>query len=375
LTEVLNRALENSEVRGLVQEAAAEYLRLLREAWPRLTSENPDSEAFAAMATGMTTLAYLYGLGNDGFVDYLGATSPFAPATAGSPWSRQTNAAWTDAQGDDSLGETSADTGRAEDADESSAPDDDGIVWQEFSVGEDGQIVQRAAPSPMNGDRSGGSRPDGPSVGTPRDGGRDGPPASAKTADSARQVRASETRAGGGAPPADPVQIVERAYAAYVDGLRLAGARLPKDSGRLTSAPRADEVSAGSAQSELDQRAAELVGAYLRLAHGIGYAPDAYLSYCRLLATVTELVERQLALVRDYEQLLEKTAQAKQAGNVKQAVDTHYRRFLTAVRTAWSQIDPSSLPPEQLSAMTASTARAASLYQTAINMDGPPFPS
>ena len=375
LTEVLNRALENSEVRGMVQDAAAEYLRLIGEAWPRLTSENPDSEAFAAMATGMTTLAYLYGLGSDGFVDHLGATSPFTPATLEGPWSRHTSSARTAAQGNDSLGETSAGTGRAEDADESSAPDDDGIVWQEFSVGEDGQIVQRAAPSPARGERSGGSRRAGPPADPPPDGGRNGPSASAKTADSARQVRASETRVGGGATSANPVQIVERAYAAYVEGLRLAGARLPKDSDRPAPPRPADEASAGSAQSELDQRATELIGAYLRLAHGIGYAPDPYLSYRRLLATVTELAERQLALIRSYEQLLEKTAQAKQAGNVKQAVDTQYRRFLTTVRTVWSQIDPSSLPPEKLSAMTASTARAADLYQTAINMNGPPFPS
>jgi hypothetical protein len=81
-----------------------------------------------------------------------------------------------------------------------------------------------------------------------------------------------------------------------------------------------------------------------------------------------------LALVHSYEQLLRRAAQTKPAGDIKRVADTQYRRFLAAVRTAWSQVDPSSLRPEQLSAMTASTARAASLYQAAINMNGPPFP-
>src|SRR6266567_2362117 len=369
LADVLNRVLDDSQVRGMVQEATAEYLRLIGEAWPALTAEDP--EAFAAVATGMTTLAYLYGAGSNGFADHLGITSPFAPATLEGSWSRHASSAWTADTGNDSPWGTAAGTDRAEDANENSALDDDGIVWQEFSVGEDGQIVQRAAPSRASGDRPGGSRPVRSPAAAPRHRGEDGPPATAGKADSARRARARETRVGDGATPADPVQIVEHAYATYVEGLRLAGACLPEQSEGLTPPQRADGTLPGASQPELDQRAAELIRAYLRLAHDIGYGPDPYLSYVRLLATVTELAERQLALVHSYERLLERAAQAKPAGNVKQVADTQYRRFLTAVRTAWSQVDPSSLRPEQLSAITASTARAASLYQAAINMNGP----
>lgn len=349
LTEALNRALEDSQVRGTVQEATTEYLRLIEESWPSLTSEGPDGEAFTAVATGMTTLAYLYGLGRDDFIERLGATSPFAPATPEGPWSRH-------------LG-----SGQAEDTDDSLTSDDDDIVWQEFSVGEDGQIVQRAVPSKVSSNRSGGSRPVGAPDAAPRHSDGNDPSAAAKAAGSARQAPANARRSGHAGTHGDPAKIIENAYADYVEGLRLAGASLPTDSDGLAPPRRAGGVFASQSQPELHQQVTELITAYLGLAQGMGYVPDPYLSYCRLLANATELAERQVALVHSYERLLERAAQGKRAGSVKQAVDTQYRRFLTAVRAAWSEVDPSSLPPEQLSAMTASTARAASLYQTAIN--------
>ena len=375
LGDVLNQVLEDSQVRDMVHEATAEYLRLVGEAWPGLTTEDPDSETFAAVATGMTTLAYLYGLGSNGFADHWGAASPFAPATLEGSWSRRAGSSWAEKTDGNSLWGIPAGTDQAEDAEESAMPEDDGIVWQEFSVGDDGQIVQRAAPSRASKDRPDGSRPVRSPAAVPRHGGgEDGAQASARKAGSVGRARARETEAGEDTTPGDPVRIVEQAYATYVEGLRLAGARLPEPSDGLAPPPRADETPPGGPQSELDRQAAELISAYLRLAHGIGYTADPYLSYFRLLATVTELAERQLALVHTYEQLLQRAAQAKPAGNIKRVADTQYQRFLAAVRTAWSQVDPSSLRPEQLSAMTASTARAASLYQAAIKMNGPPLP-
>jgi hypothetical protein len=368
LADALSRALEDGQVRSRVIDAATEYLRLIEEAWPRLTGEDPDSEAFAAVATGMTTLAYLFGLGNDGLAGHLSVTSPFAPATWEGSWSRQASTVQAAAESDGSPWDSPADTDRIGDVDESPAPDDDGIVWQEFSVGDDGQIVQRAAPSRASGNPSRGSRPASSPAAAPLHEDRNATTASAKTTSSARR-----TDAGQGATPTDPVQLVEHAYASYVEALRDAGAYPPKDIEGLAPSQRADGSPNGLPQSELDQRAAELVSAYLRLAQGIGYAPDPYLSYCRLLGTATELAQRQLALLHSYERLLDRTAQTKQAGNVKTAADVQYRRFLTAVRTAWSQVDPASLSPERLSAMTASTARAADLYQTAMNMAGSPF--
>jgi hypothetical protein len=345
LADVLNRVLDDSQVRGMVHEATTEYLRQIGEAWPRLTTEDPDSQTFAAVATGMTTLAYLYGMASLGFADQLGVTSPFAPATLAGSWSRQASSAWTADVGDDPPWGTPAGTDRAE----------------------EGQIVKRAAPSQASGDGPGGSRPGHSPAAAPRHGGEDGPSASARKADSARRVRARETqaretRAGEGPTPADPVQIVEHAYAAYVEELQRAEASVPKRSDGLTLPQRGDGGPRGVSQPELDQRTAELISAYLRLAHGIGYAPNAYLSYFRLRTAATELAERQLTLFHSYERLLERAVQATPTGKTKKAVDAQYQRFLTAVRTAWSQVDPSSLRPEQLSAITASTARAASLY-------------
>jgi hypothetical protein len=338
LADVLNRVLDDSQVRGKVHEATTEYLRLIGEAWPRLTTGDPDSETFAAVATGMTTLAYLYGMASPGFAD-LGVTSPFAPVTLAGSGSPQASSTWT----------------------------------------VDDQMMQGAAPSRASGDSPGGSGPGRSPAAAPHQGGEDGQSASARKDDSARRVlaretQARETRAGEGPTPADPVQIVERAYATYVQGLRLAGASVPKQSDGLTPPQRADGGAPGVSQSELDQRATELISAYLRLAHSIGYVPDPYLSYFRLLAAATELAERQLALVHSYERLLERAVQATPAGNTKKAINAQYRRFLTAVRTAWSQVDPSSLRPEQLFAMNDSIARAASLYQAAINTNRPPFP-
>src|SRR6266702_4144233 len=60
LTEALNQSLERREARTMVEEAASAYMRDIGEAWPRLHPDEDGVESLLAVATGVTTLAWLF---------------------------------------------------------------------------------------------------------------------------------------------------------------------------------------------------------------------------------------------------------------------------------------------------------------------------
>src|SRR5262249_39121851 len=153
--------------------------------------------------------------------------------------------------------------------------DDDGIVWQELAVGDDGRIVQRSA--------------------TP---GRGAHERSSNSPSAERPPDASSTSSGG-SRSTDPVGRGDPAFKAYVEGLRAAGPPVaPGD-----PAPALENGSASS-RSDLERRSADLTAAYLRLAQGVGSVPDLFLSYARFLGSASELVDRELALLGAYERLV-----------------------------------------------------------------------
>ena len=117
--------------------------------------------------------------------------------------------------------------------------------------------------------------------------------------------------------------------------------------------------------SDLEQRTADLAGAYLRLASGTGSIPDLYHHYARFLATSTELIEQQLLVVRNYERLIATALRERRPGGLRGDAEQHYRRFLATVRDAWSELDPDELTPERLAALSELTARAATLHAEA----------
>jgi hypothetical protein len=339
LTDALRRALERLDAREQVDGAVARYLEDVGSAWPSLL-QSRELDSLVAVATGMATLAWLNGLGSSGLVSPFGATELFptlsAAHTRPSPpssdgWNRDVgDAAW--AGGDGAPAEPAA----------LSVEDDDGIVWQELSVGDDGQIVQHAA-SPT-------------APGRPRD-----------TAPRERKTRADAHP--GGASTSDPVALVERAYAEYIEALSAAGAPVSLPDPRVP----APGPPASDARADLGQRSADLTAAYLRLAQGVGSVPDLYLSYARFLGSATELVEHELALVRSYERLMTAAAQGTRPAQLRRAVDAHYHRFIASVREAWEQVEPERLSPDRLSALTATTARAAAIHDAATALGERPF--
>jgi hypothetical protein len=325
LSDALADSLQREGARARADEAARHYLRSIGEAWPDLTPEAESLEALMAVATGMTTLAWIYGLGASGLLAPFGSPGLFGSAAPTDSWTAgpgQGNGASAGSAWGSGNGGSAAE---APVADPAPAADDDGIVWQEFTVGEDGEIVQRTV--------------------TP----------------AAEQAPAPPPRrqapAGG-----EPVERVERAYAAYVEGLRAAGAPV--------SMPPAGEP---PAQSDLEQRTTELASAYLRLTQGLGSLPELVFAYARFLGSSTGLIERELALVRAYERLLEAASQGRRPAQVRHAVDGHYRRFVDTVREAWADLDPGQVPPERLASLAEVTAQAARLYESATGGAQYPF--
>jgi hypothetical protein len=357
LTAALARVMEHTDARPALDAAATRYLREIGEAWPQLRARETDLEALVAIATGMTTLAWLFGLGASGLVSPFGSPELFptgpaagawlAPGTAGQgnggeaygagePWSQPPDAAETRA--DPIGGATHADG-------------DEGIVWKEFTVGDDGEIVQRdATPAGSPGEQR-------------------------EPAPSADAGPGATTESGGPSRPLDPAELVERAYAAYVSGLQAAGAPVtPPPVGTWGYASPAEPgLAAPGERSELQQRAGDLSAAYLRLMQGIGSLPEVYAAFARYLGASTALIEQQLSLARGYERLIAAAMQGQRPGRQHQAVDAHYRRFLTAVREAWTQVEPADLTPERLAAMNAAIARGAALHQAAKGTAGNPL--
>jgi hypothetical protein len=116
---------------------------------------------------------------------------------------------------------------------------------------------------------------------------------------------------------------------------------------------------------DLEQRTEELTGAYLRWAQGLGSLPELSVAYARFLGSANALMQQQVTLVQGYERLMTLAMLGRSPVQMRQAVDGHYRTFLAAVQEAWTGVDPADLPAEQLSAMTARTAQAAALHETA----------
>jgi hypothetical protein len=221
--------------------------------------------------------------------------------------------------------------------------DDDEIVWQEFSMGEDGQITERSVPSSANHAADRASNPSGP------------PPPSADP------FAARAATAGGASATRDPVADVERALRAYRDALASLG--LPHDAGP-------DSSRASPHGPSFEQSSADLTSTYLRLMQGAGTLPELYASYARFVAASTLLVERQLGLVRMYEQLLAAAAAGRRPVDARRAAEAEYQSFLSSVRDVWSNLDTAAIPPDTLAAMSASMAQAAEAHRAAMLLAG-----
>src|SRR5690606_24061621 len=87
LTDALGRSMERPSTRPAVERAATDYLREVGDAWPALRASESDVEALVAVATGMTTLAWLFGLGASGLVTPFGSADLFGAGGAAGPWS------------------------------------------------------------------------------------------------------------------------------------------------------------------------------------------------------------------------------------------------------------------------------------------------
>src|SRR4051794_24848993 len=83
LTGALGGALERPEARALVEQAAEGYLRDIGAAWSDLHAGEDAVEALLAVATGMATLAWLFGLGSNALIAPFGA--PVSGLGAGWP--------------------------------------------------------------------------------------------------------------------------------------------------------------------------------------------------------------------------------------------------------------------------------------------------
>jgi hypothetical protein len=194
---------------------------------------------------------------------------------------------------------------------------DDGIFWQEFDVGDDGEIIQHARPAEPH---------------------RAPPPPRTETTD---------------APPAsgDPAERVRRAFADYERSLR--GLGIPDRTAETRKAA-----------TERD-----LLASYLALLGGTGSPLDVYATYARMIENAAELMERQLTLARGYEQLLDAALQGRRPEDVRRGADERYRRLLATIRDAWAQADPASMDPQQLADLADVTARAARMRESGSRPD------
>jgi hypothetical protein len=220
------------------------------------------------------------------------------------------------------------------------AADDDGIVWQEFSVGDDGQIVQTTAEATSNGGsgngdvRSTGDRVEREVV--------------AERRRSARPRRAAPASG-------DPVSHVQAALRTYVSGLTSSGFTV--DPWALAPAGHVPTA------FDLERQSADVTASYLRAANGIGSLTDVYGSYARLLGSIAQLVEQHLAHVRRIEQLASTARSAPARGG---SADHLYRQFVAATRDAWTRVEPEDLSPEDLATINEVIAEAAALHQAVV---------
>ena len=218
--------------------------------------------------------------------------------------------------------------------------DDDGIVWQEFSVGDDGQIVQTTAgatPNVVSGNgdvRSAGDRADREVVGERRRSGR--------------QRRAAPSSD-------DPVSHVQAALRTYVSGLTSSGFTV--DPWALAPAGHVPTA------FDLERQSADVTASYLRAANGLGSLTDVYGSYARLLGSIAQLVEQHLAHVRRIEQLASTARSAPARGG---SADQLYRQFVAATRDAWTRVEPEDLSPEDLATLNEVISEAAALHQAVV---------
>lgn len=328
LTDALSYARGRPEARALVDEAARSYLNEVGAAWSELRPDEQGVEALLALATGMTTLAWLFGLGSSPQVTPFGLGGGLS--AGGSSFG--------------ALGDTSEHDDPPDPAFAPEASDD--IVWQEFDVGENGEIIQRAAKDSV--------------AAAP-------PPAADGNADGARaQTRPSPPRARNGAAgsagttsrnatDADPLARARRAYSDYVDGVDALNALGIPNPHVATDA------------ADVNQRTNELLGSYLRLLYGSGSWPDLYGGYARLLESTTELLQRQTSLAQSYEHALQVALRRHE--QMRSAADRGYQRLVGALRDAWSEVDPATLSPRQLAELAELTQQAATFREATTPTD------
>jgi hypothetical protein len=339
LTDVVSRARAVVSARDTLTEASRVYVQEVGDALPTLYAATPEPEALAAIASGMMTLVWLHGAGIVGAGGLPGANSFLGTSAFG---------AWPAGNGDAAAAApttTWAAGGSFEEDDfgsmrsTASPAGDTEIVWQEFSIAEDGQIRQRAVPSSSHEEQA-SSEP--PRI-------RPAESSDGETPFARRLGKQSDRRFGD-----DPVGDVERALSTYQNHLRQLGWVDPVASAVGQVAP-----------TILDATTADLTSAYLRLAQGVGTVPELYASYARFVTSSIQLVERQLALTRTYEQLISAALAGQRPADIRRTADHHYHSFLSEVREAWSRVDIATLTPDQLAAMASSLARAADAQRAA----------
>jgi hypothetical protein len=314
--EVIGRLVDRHDAVDRLDDATADYFADFADACDRLDGDVPDLESLVSVAAATTLLSWLQVAAEAG-----GRTPPSPPAD---PFHLQAEE------------QPMSSSGTEHDL----SADDDGIVWQEFSVGDDGQIVQTTSGSRAqdNGLAANGD------LGSAAD-------ESPEPAGTRRRRRSERPRH---ADPAgdDPVAHVQAALRDYVSGLSSSGFTV--DPWALAPTERVPTT------LELERQSADVTASYLRAANGVGSLTELYASYARLLASISQLVEQHLAHVRRVEQL---ASTARGVAGRGPSADQLYRQFVAATRDAWTRVEPADLSAEDLAAINETVAEAAALHQ------------
>jgi hypothetical protein len=318
--EAIGRLADRGDSIELLDDATADYFADFADACDRLEGGLPDLESLVSVAAATTLLSWLQTAAQAGGRDAASVSNdPFRLEEQ--PMTSETEPHFSTA-------------------------DDDGIVWQEFSVGDDGRIVQTTSTSP----------PDANDVSPNGDSGTiDEAPA---PSDASRRRRSERSRRG--APSRDdPVAQVQAALRTYAGGLASSGYTVDP----WALAPAGDSVTS----LDLERHSADVTASYLRAANGVGSLTELYASYARLLASISQLVEQHLAHARRIEQL---AATGRGIPGRGASADHLYRQFVAATRDAWTSVDPAALSAEDLATINGAIAEAAALHQAIIGQAG-----
>jgi hypothetical protein len=323
--DVIGRLVDRGDAVERLDDATADYFADFAEACDRLDGDVPDLESLVSAAAATTLLSWLQ-----------------VAAQAGA---RTESTASADPFHFQAEEQTMTSSGTERDL----SADDDGIVWQEFAVGDDGQIVQTSSASPAtaqprsaNGDL-GAAQPESEPESVSE-------PVSERA--EPRRRRRSERQRHDAPTGRDPVAHVQAALRDYVAGLASSGFTV--DPWALAPSERVPTT------LDLERQSAEVTASYLRAANGVGSLTELYATYARLLASVSQLVEQHLAHVRRIEQL------ASTARNIPRrgvSADQLYRQFVAATRDAWTLVEPDDLSADDLATINETVAEAAALHQ------------